>query len=195
MKNNIIIFSLLVSIALFNAYVFVYSNISALVLLFIFLFIASYYWLKKKDFTRRINFFIDLFIALFVFQVLVNLRTLGFGQILASTIKTTLQLFVVTQSIYIVIQKISLTKMLNAFSVLPVKIRLILVLTFSFIPFVIKEYDHISLIQKTRGVGSNWYGKIFGSIFIFVSLIHQVIRRSQSVALAIALKGYENGSS
>lgn len=170
----------------FNYFVLSTENINILVPLFVAVYLCSMYLVGLKA-LRRLRFFVTLFVFLFIFQLIFQASKDLELRFFAS-LTTVLQIATMSEMINIITRKISISRFIGGLFFLPKSAKLLVTITFSFIPFLFEEQQKISYVQKSRGIKTNF----FGSFFTVIPLVHRVMQRSQDLALSINMKGYEN---
>jgi energy-coupling factor transporter transmembrane protein EcfT len=96
---------------------------------------------------------------------------------LATTLKIiNLSLLVFIYSSFTPVSEISQT-----FAFLGPNAKLLITLTFSLVPIIIKEWQAISLVQKARGA------KSLNPLPVIVPLLHRTFRRAEQLTLVLAI--------
>jgi len=162
----------------FKNYLFLTSVLLAV------LFISPFINVKNKLFSR-LKLLIPTSILIFVFQILFNqsptfLDKLAFSYLVFSKI------LIISVLVLYFVATTSLSSIISFLSFLPEDIKLMLTMTFYFIPLIFDEAKYISLVQKSRGLRNS----SFNIAPLIVPLLHRVFVRAQALSLAIVSRGY-----
>ena len=83
----------------------------------------------------------------------------------------------------------SILEIARFLSFLPRQMRLLIIITFSFLPIIQKEFENIYIAQKVRHFRFNPI-QFYKSFFpIFVPLLHRVLNRAEQIAVVIESRG------
>jgi energy-coupling factor transporter transmembrane protein EcfT len=99
-----------------------------------------------------------------------------------------LKITVISLLIFFWITVTSTAEIISSLFFLPNNLKLLLTMTFYFIPSIIIETEQISAVQKSRGLKTF----IFNPFPLIVPLLHRVMARAEGLSLTIASRGYEN---
>ncbi len=190
MKDKIIVITAIGFIIIMNYFVMSLKSIWLLAVIAIATYALGFIFDSARATVKRTKFFVFLFISLFTFHKVLN-TPLPWIDAVQLSARTTLQIAILSQIIFMFARRTSLSRLLQSLSFIPSKLRLLFTVTFSFIPVLLEEQEKISLVQKSRGLGANMKSRILSPFAIFVPLVHRVIQRSQSIAMSIITKGYE----
>lgn len=138
----------------------------------------------------RIRVFTLICSVLVLLQLLISsssdpLERIGTG------IMTAAKLASIAQLVYLYTRRISLSKIISAFSFLPQYVRIFMTMTFAAVPMLITETRHIVAVQKTRGVGVGYPSKFMAPFHALVPLIHRVLQRGVTIGSTLASRGFE----
>ncbi len=98
------------------------------------------------------------------------------------------KLVVVSMMVLYFVSTTSPARIVSAFFFLSEDMRLMLTMTFYFIPLIFDEASQIMVVQKSRGLKSfSW-----NIMPLIVPLLHRVFTRAQSLSLAIVSRGYRH---
>lgn len=190
MLNSVITISAIVFVVVVNYLLLSTQNIIILFAVFSATYIAGYLALSssKRRVAQRVRFFATLFLFLFVFHVIFN-RNSSLYTHFNSSLKTVLQIASISEMMLVLTGKISMSKFINGLFFLPQSMKMLITITFSFIPFLVEEQQKISLVQKSRGMGTTLQSKFTGIFSTIIPLIHRLFRRSEDLALVIDMRG------
>lgn len=139
---------------------------------------------------KRIRFLSYSVILIMLFQILFNSSVDIPTRALVGFIQS-IKILTISILVFLYTSLTSPSKIGEAFSFLPGKIRLMLTISLSLLPVVVDETEKIRLIQISRGYQTSIWNP-FQSIFpIMIPLIHRILRRTEQIALVIQSKGYE----
>lgn len=191
MKDRVIVITAIGFIIIINYFVMSLTSFWWLAITAIFTYGVGLHFDSARVTIKRIKFFVFLFISLFVFHKIFQ-NPLHWIDVVQLSARTTFQIAILSQIIFLFARRTSLRRLLQSLSFIPSKLRLLLTITFSFIPVLLEEQEKISLVQKSRGLGNTFLSRLVSPLAIFVPLIHRVIQRSQSIATSIVARGYDN---
>jgi len=152
------------------------------VLFIIFLLLFTLLSLKQSVFSRLKPLFFTLML-LFLFQLLLN-QSQSISIRLAQAFTSGLKILNLSLLVFYYTTTHSSSQISQAFSFLPRSGRLILTLTFSLIPLILKEAKTILFLQKSRGYHSH------NPLPLIIPLLHRTFTRSEQIALSLTSRGY-----
>jgi energy-coupling factor transporter transmembrane protein EcfT len=98
------------------------------------------------------------------------------------------KLVVVSLMVLYFVSTTSPVRIVSAFFFLSENMRLMLTMTFYFIPIILDEAGRITVIQKSRGLKSfSW-----NIMPLVVPLLHRVFARAQALSLTLVSRGFEH---
>lgn len=160
-----------------------YSFLTGLLLI-----LVIFLWLTpaKKLIFKRLKILIPIALMIFVLQIIFNQ-----AQSLSWRIEFAYFVFIRITIISLVVlffmTVVSASEIILAFWFLPQNIKLMLTMTFYFIPAIFKEAEQIILVQKSRGLKTfSW-----NIAPLIIPLLHRIFLRAETLALAIIARGYE----
>lgn len=98
-----------------------------------------------------------------------------------------IRLMIISLSVLFFMSVTSASEIITTLAFLPKKIRLVLTMTFYFIPAILDESDRISVVQKSRGLRSG----LSSILPLVIPLLHRVFQRAETLSLTIVSRGYE----
>lgn len=138
---------------------------------------------------NHIQFFVWIALSIFIFQT-IFVRNVNLETTVLLTVRIALQLFIVSEVVRTGIRYISPVSLMSFFAFLPKNIRLLIAMTFYFIPLTMKEYEIIKQIQVSRGLGKSIRSKYIAPIAFIIPLLHRVFQRSEGVTNSIIARGW-----
>ena len=140
----------------------------------------------KLSVFNRLKMFIPLGFFILILQIVFNQRQSLFYGFL-STYIIWVRLVTISLVIFYFMAITSPLEIILAFWFFPQKIKLLLTMTFYFIPIIFQESEQIILIQKSRGL-KNFFWNITPLI---IPLLHRVFIRAELLALTIISRSYQ----
>ncbi len=89
-------------------------------------------------------------------------------------------------------QTTSANSLVRVFSFLPPKIVLLLTISFSLVPVMIREIDAIQIAQKSKGLQFQGLQAWRSFIPVIVPLLNRTLTRAQQIAIVLEIRGFEN---
>lgn len=178
----------IVFLILFNFSVFYLKNPIVFLILNIFLSLLLYFTRQKYFTLRRLIPLFFIGVSIVVFQLVFNGTILWQERIMLGYL-TASRIIVLSLGMIVFISITSASEIMRGLFFLPKSLKLLLVLTFSFIPLIFDESEKITLAQKSRGLKSR-YLSIREVTAKTIPLFHRVFQRSQALALTIVARGY-----
>ena len=180
----------IINIILLLIFSFVILNIKdyrvTVFLLFI-LFIVFQLLKEKNKLNHHLIAFLPVIIITFLFQLIFNKQSTFMSNVFFSYLIFS-KVAIISALVLLFVTVTSPANIISAFWFLSDDLRLILTMTFYFIPVIFDETKHISMVQKSRGLRS-----FFANPFpLIVPLLHRVMKRAEALSLTIASRGYDN---
>ena len=187
MKKNIILIKnfLFVLLSFFILYI---KNPYILLVFFCLLLIINSYVSSKKLLIKRLIPLIFVGFFIIVFQLLLN-PSIPVSERLFNGAFTLIKITIISLLIFFWINITSPSEIISSLYFLPNNLKLLLTMTFYFIPSIIMETQKISIVQKSRGLKTF----LFNPFPLIVPLLHRVMARAEALSLSIASRGYDNG--
>ncbi len=140
--------------------------------------IAISFFLGKKLWPR-LKPLLPILLVILIFQTILSNAAAG----LTAGLKIiNLSLLVLIFTVFTPVKEIS-----QMFGFLGPSAKLLITLTFSLVPIIIKEWQAISLVQKARGY------KSWSPLPVIVPLLHRTFRRAEQLALVLAMQDAQIG--
>jgi len=153
-----------------------------LFILFIFLWLTP----SRKLVFSRLKILLPVAIMIFVLQIIFNQSQSLIWRIEFAYF-VFIRIAIVSLAVLFFITVVSTSEIILAFWFLPKNIKLVLTMTFYFIPTIFKETGQIILVQKSRGLKTfSW-----NIAPLIVPLLHRIFIRAEALSLAIISRGYE----
>lgn len=186
MKKTIILIKniFVVFLSFFILYI---KNPIILSVFFCLLLTANFFVSSKNQLIKRLIPLLTIGFFIIVFQLLFN-QSVPVLQRLLSGILTFLKITTISLLIFFWITITSPSEIISSLFFLPNNLKLLLTMTFYFIPSIILETQQISAIQKSRGLKTF----AFNPFPLIVPLLHRVMKRAETLSLTIASRGYDN---
>ena len=148
------------------------------------IFISPFINIQNKLFSR-LKLLIPTGIIILIFQLLFN-QSSTIIERLAFSYLTFSKISIISVLVLYFVAVTSVSQIISFLSFLPEDIRLVITMTFYFIPLIFDEAKHISLVQRSRGLPPN----SLNIAPLVVPLLHRVFIRAQALSLAIISRGY-----
>jgi len=160
-----------------------YSFLTGLLfILFIFLWLTP----ARKLIFSRLKILLPIAIMIFVLQIIFNQSQSLIWRIEFAYF-VFIRIAIVSLAVLFFMTAVSTSEIILAFWFLPQNIKLVLTMTFYFIPAIFKEAEQIILVQKSRGLKTfNW-----NIAPLIIPLLHRIFLRAETLSLAIISRGYE----
>lgn len=172
-----------------NALILTSKNTVILTTICICVYLYGYLALSKRKTQSRLTTFMFIGISLLFFQMVFN-QSVSVVDRLQHAARVTLQLATISQIVFLVVAYVSPSALISALWFLPRTWQLLLTMTFSAVPNLIREQETIQIAQKSRGMGFTWKSKLISPIAFFVPLIHRILQRSETVGLTMVARGF-----
>ncbi|PIY71206.1 hypothetical protein COY88_01640 [Candidatus Roizmanbacteria bacterium CG_4_10_14_0_8_um_filter_35_28] len=175
-----IIFLLVFTIAILNIKKYLFLT-RLLFILFIFLWLTP----SKKLVFRRLKILLPIALMIFVLQIFFN-QSQSFIWRIEFAYSVFIRIAIVSLIVLFFMTVVSTSEIIIAFWFLPKNIKLLLTMTFYFIPIIFQESEQIILVQKSRGLKTfSW-----NIAPLIIPLLHRVFLRAELLALTIISRGY-----
>lgn len=186
MKKTIILFKnfFIVFLSFFILYI---KSPIALLVIFCFLLITNFLTSSKNQLIKRLIPLMSIGFFIIIFQLLFNLSVPVYERFLNGTF-TFLKITIISLLIFFWITITSPLEIISSLYFLPNNLKLLLTMTFYFIPSIIVETQQISAVQKSRGLKTF----VFNPFPLIVPLLHRVMKRAEALSLTIASRGYDS---
>lgn len=147
--------------------------------------VAIFFVKKKHKFFARAKSLVPAGIIIFVLQAIIGqgdmIAKLSFSYVVFS------KLIIISLLVLFFTTYTSPGRIVSAFFFLGENIRIMLTMTFYFIPLIYEEARYIAAVQKSRGLGSSR----LNIAPLVVPLLHRIFLRAQALSLTIVSRGYE----
>lgn len=174
-------------IILFSFFILYLKNLIILLVLFFLLLFSNSIIISKKQLIKRLIPLVTIGCFIIIFQMLFN-WSIPFSQRLMAGTISFLKISVISLLIFFWIAITSPAEIISSLFFLPNNLKLLLTMTFYFIPSIILETQQISVVQKSRGLKTF----LFNPFPLIIPLLHRVMKRAETLSLTIASRGYEN---
>lgn len=144
---------------------------------------------SMKETIQRIRLFCLIGISILLFQMLFN-TYIPMDQRIRISFRTFLQLASISQVVFVLMKYMSPAEMISALHFLPQSFRLLLSMTFYFIPLFVNELSIIQLIQKSRGLGNTLRSRISAPFAVLVPILHRMLERSDTISYTMLSRGF-----
>ena len=145
---------------------------------------------STKETIRRIRLFCLIGISILLFQMLFN-TLVPMDQRVRISVRTFLQLASISQVVFVLMKYMSPTEMISALHFLPQTFRLLLSMTFYFIPLIVYELSIIQLVQKSRGLGNTLRSRVSAPFAVLVPILHRMLERSETISYTMLSRGFK----
>ena len=188
--NKFKVLGIFLLLVLVNIFVINIRNVAFLLIIGAFIYSISLIFNLHQEIIRRIRLFLFLGIFILLFQLAFNhvgtvLQRLTLG------LSVILEIAIISESVFVVMKIISPAEIVKSLNFLPKSIQILLSMTFYFIPLLMKEYEYIRLVQRSRGLGSTLISRLFSAVYIIIPLLHRVFQRSETITYTILSRGFE----
>ncbi len=143
---------------------------------------------SMRTILRRTRFFVILGLGICVFHI-IDGTTRGLGDKIAVASLTALKLATISQVVDDVTVMISPSHVASLLEWLPSTARLLITMTFSFIPQLAREYTSIRIAQSSRGAHTGGLLHVRTIRAIMIPLLHRLFLRSGALALSLVARG------
>lgn len=154
-------------------------------LLFVLLIFLSLTPARKLIFSR-LKILLPVAIMIFVLQIIFN-QSQSFIWRIGFAYFVFIRITIVSLAVLFFVTVVSTSEIILAFWFLPQNIKLVLTMTFYFIPAIFKEAEQIILVQKSRGLKTF----IWNITPLIIPLLHRIFLRAETLSLTIISRGYE----
>lgn len=93
-------------------------------------------------------------------------------------------------AVFLLTETTSPAAMVRVFSFLPYRLRLLMTITFSLLPAIMREGKIISAAQRSRGFRPSWRRPLFSLLPIVLPLLNSTLARAERIAMAMLARGY-----
>jgi len=138
---------------------------------------------SAKVIIKRLGLFLLIGFSIFIFQLFFNKSVLFQDRLFFSLISF-FKIATISQIVFITVKIISPSEIINAFDFLSSSTKLLLGLTFYFIPLLTNELKTINLVQKSRGAKASLFS-------LLIPLLHRVFQRSETLTFTILSRGFK----
>ncbi len=187
--NNLKVLVGISMVLVVNALILTSHNILALSAVFSCVYLLGYLFLSKKRVLKRLTTFLFIGVTLLLFQMVFN-QAVPVADRLNNAVRVTLQLATISQIVFLMVQYVSPSSLISALWFLPRTWQLLLTMTFSAIPNLIREQEFIQIAQQSRGVGLTWKSKLLSPVASFVPIVHRILQRSETIGLTMVSRGF-----
>ena len=140
----------------------------------------------RKLVFKRLKILLPIAIMIFVLQIIFNQPQSLFLRIEFAYF-VFIRIAIISLSVLFFMAVVSTSEIILAFWFLPQNIKLVLTMTFYFIPAIFMEAEQIILVQKSRGLKTfSW-----NITPLIIPLLHRIFLRAETLSLAIISRGYE----
>jgi len=150
--------------------------------------------LLKLNFLNVKNRLISLFfvsLLIIIFQLLFGLTTSLYLRLFQG-LTAALRLLSLSLLVFLFTETTSVTEIVSAFSFLPPKLNLMITISFSLIPVILKEISTIRVAQQSRGLPLKGI-YMFRSIFpLLIPLLSRTLTRAEQIAIVLQTKGFKD---
>lgn len=188
--NRLKILGTFLFLAFFNIFILKERNLVFLLAIFLSIYSISSFFNLHQEVFRRIKLFFLIGIFIVLFQLFFNQTSLLFERMFMG-FRVILQIASISESVFVVMRIISPTEIVRSLNFLPKSIQILLSMTFYFIPLLMKEYEFVQLVQKSRGLGSSFISRLIMPIYMIIPLLHRVFQRSETITYTILSRGFE----
>ena len=177
-----IIFLIVLSFIILNL-----KNPYILTLIFFVLFFIFQFLKEKNKLNHRLIALMPIIIITFLLQLVFNKQLSLMSKIVFSYLVFS-KVAVISTLVLLFVTTTSPSDIILTFWFFPDYLKLILTMTFYFIPVIFDEAKHIAIVQKSRGLKT-----FFLNPFpLIVPLLHRVMKRAEALSLTIASRGDSN---
>lgn len=187
--SNILTAIGLISIVLFNLFVFRISNVFVLVSIGTIVYALGCVIQTPRITLKRFALFLYIGITIGTFRILFNQENTPFIPI-QQTARTVLQIAIISEAIFLALKRISLVRLMGALWFLPRSIQLFFAMTFSFIPLLLAEQETIRIVQLSRGGGCTALSRLYMPVALLIPLLHRIMQRSEVLAYSMISRGF-----
>jgi energy-coupling factor transporter transmembrane protein EcfT len=185
MKKISPIFKIL-SLIFFSGGVLFLHELYLLSIIFILLTALLYLIDKERQVTNRLRMLLPVAIMIVTFQLIFNQSLNIYERLLIGYI-VAVKIMVVSIMVLFFMSITSPSEIISGLYFLPSKFKLLLTMTFHFIPAIFNESEKITQVQASRGYKS----KIWNISPVIIPLLHRTFQRAHILSLTIVSRGYE----
>jgi energy-coupling factor transporter transmembrane protein EcfT len=128
-------------------------------------------------------------IMIILFQLLFN-WSLSFEARALAGVTASARLILLSMMVFLFTETTSVSNIVGALSFLPSKICLMLTISLSLIPAIMKESTLIQIAQQSRGFTSKGLKSITGFLSVIIPLLFRTLKRAEHIAIALETKGF-----
>lgn len=188
--NNIYVWASLLFLIISNIFIVKTHDIAVLCAIALITGIATIFTRTTLTSLRRMRTFLFIGLSIILFQVLLNTSQSLINRLI-SGIRTTLQLALMSEIVFITLKYISPARIVSALYFLPQKILLLFTMTFAFIPILLSEQRSIQIAQSSRGTGTSFKSRLIAPIALIVPLIHRIFQRAEAISYSLLARGFD----
>jgi energy-coupling factor transporter transmembrane protein EcfT len=159
--------------------------LTGILVLFILVGLSTHY-----PFVKRLKTILPVAVLIILFQLIFNRTQTLDSRLLLGYLAAT-RLVAISLSVLLFLTITSITELVSVLSFLPKSILLIIMMTWYFIPGVLRESEKISAVQKSRGMNMHNLRIIQNLASLLIPLLHRVFQRAETLSLTLLARGYE----
>lgn len=181
----------LLFLILFSTLMIFFRNLCVIFSITIIIILIS---ILKLNFLRVKNRLIPLFfvaLLIIIFQLLFGLDSSLYLRLFQG-FTAALRLLSLSLLVFLFTETTSITEIVAVFSFLPPKLNLMITISFSLIPVILKEISIIRVAQQSRGLPLKGIS-MFRSLFpILIPLLSRTLTRAEQIAIVLQTRGFKD---
>jgi energy-coupling factor transporter transmembrane protein EcfT len=175
------------SLVIMSSVVLALHDIKIQTALFFVVLAAILFTKERKRILGRVLTIVPVGITIIILQLIFNPAPSVVTRITFS-LQVFLRLLNISLLVFHFVSTTSPKDLVSAFSFMSQEMRLMMTMTFYFIPLIFEESGKIMAVQKSRGLKSFR----FNMFPLVVPLLHRVFARAQALSLSIVSRGYDH---
>jgi len=137
---------------------------------------------------QRLNPILAVGLFVILFQLLFATSTPVVNRLLVGLIQA-LRLISLSTVVFVFTQTSSVSEVVSALSFLPRKVTLMLTISFTLIPAILKEIDAIRIAQQARGFAPKGINIIKSVFPVLIPLLNRTLTRAEHIAIVLETRG------
>lgn len=148
----------------------------------------------KLNFLKLKNRLVPLFfvsLLIIIFQLLFGLDSSLYLRLFQG-LTAALRLLSLSLLVFLFTETTSVTEIVAAFSFLPPKLNLMITISFSLIPVILKEISTIRIAQQSRGLQLKGRYMFRSILPILIPLLGRTLARAEQIAIVLQTRGFKD---
>lgn len=147
---------------------------------------------KRIIIKKRIVPLVSTVVVLIIFHSLFN-TAIPFSERLQAGLGAGIRLFTVSSLVFLYTVTASPSEIMMVFAFLPKLYQLLLTITLTTVPAIFEESEHITRVQKTRGLKVSRFNPLSHLLPVLLPLFHSIFARAEQLTIVMVTRGYTSG--